>query len=315
MTEQAQLESVLTLLADGKPHLLPAMNAPQRAAVLHQLQTWGLNVRCSADQVYQLSEPLNLLDQAAINRRLTYGTALVLRSVDSTNEFLLQRKTLPSGTICTAERQTAGRGRRGRQWHSPFAQNLYFSLLWHFRQPAERLQALSLVIGICLADTLSELGVENISIKWPNDIYFDGRKLGGILIESRAFAAQKQALVMGIGLNLSMRPADGAAIEQAWANLNESAVRIERNQLVATLANNLQHVLLQVEQHGVTPYLQRWQQYDHFYQKPIKLLLPNTELHGIGQGIDSDSGELLLQTADGQLQRFHIGEISVRPLG
>lgn len=314
MTEQARLESVLTLLADGKPHLLPTMTAAQRKAVVQQLTAWGLTVKRLEDQIYQLSEPLNLLDQAEINRTLTYGSALVLRSVDSTNEFLLQNHDLPSGTVCAAEMQTAGRGRRGRQWHSPFAQNLYFSLLWHFQLPPERLQALSLVVGICLADTLTELGVDNISIKWPNDIYFDGRKLGGILIESRTFSPEKQELVIGIGLNLAMQQADGAAIEQAWANLNESAVQLERNQLVATLANNLQHVLLQVEQHGVAPYLQRWRQYDHFYQKPIKLLLPESELHGIGQGIDSDSGELLLKTNDGQVQRFHIGEISVRPL-
>ncbi|MDH3000561.1 hypothetical protein A1D23_01630 [Chelonobacter oris] len=264
--------------------------------------------------MYQLEQPLNLLDQAVINRTLHYGKAVVFRCIDSTNEFLLQNKSLPSGTICTAEMQTAGRGRRGRQWQSPFAQNLYFSLLWHFQMQANQLQALSLVVGICLADTLAELGVENISIKWPNDIYLNGRKLGGILIESRRFERQKQEMVIGIGLNLAMQQNAAAQIDQAWANLNESAVRAERNQLVATLANNLQHMLLQVEQHSVTPYLLRWQQYDHFYQKPVKLLLQQHTIQGICRGIDTDSGELLLQTADGTLQRFNVGEISVRPL-
>ncbi|MGR6980124.1 bifunctional biotin--[acetyl-CoA-carboxylase] ligase/biotin operon repressor BirA [Testudinibacter sp. P27/CKL/0425] len=311
--DQEMLDAVLTLLADGKPHLLPAMPESQRREILHRLQTWGLTARRLEDQIYCLEQPLNLLDQQQINRTLQYGQAIVLRSVDSTNEFLLQNKSLPSGTICSAEMQTAGRGRRGRQWQSPFAQNLYFSLLWHFEMSAAALQPLSLVVGICLADTLSELGVDNISIKWPNDIYLNGRKLGGILIESRRFEQDKQELVIGIGLNLSMQPDAAAQIEQAWANLSESAVRIERNQLVATLANNLQYVLLQVQQHGVAPYLSRWQHYDHFYQKPIKLLLQQTEITGICQGIDSDSGELLLQTADGQLLRFNIGEISLRP--
>lgn len=311
--DQEMLDAVLTLLADGKPHLLPPMSKSQRHEILRQLQTWGLTTQRLEDQIYCLEQPLNLLDQQQINRTLQYGQAIVLRSVDSTNEFLLQNKSLPSGTICSAEMQTAGRGRRGRQWQSPFAQNLYFSLLWHFEMSAATLQPLSLVVGICLADTLSELGVENISIKWPNDIYLNGRKLGGILIESRRFERDKQELVIGIGLNLSMQPAAAAQIEQAWANLSESAVRIERNQLVATLANNLQYVLLQVQQHGVAPYLSRWQYYDHFYQKPIKLLLQQTEITGICQGIDNNSGELLLQTADGQLLRFNIGEISLRP--
>lgn len=306
------VETVLLLLADGKPHSLPSMSIQQRNTILQQLQIWGLKPQRLENHTYYLEQPLNLLDQDSINRTLQYGQAIVLRSVDSTNEFLLQHKSLPSGTICSAEIQTAGRGRRGRPWHSPFAQNLYFSLLWHFELSATALQPLSLIVGICLADTLCELGAKNISIKWPNDIYLNGRKLGGILIESRQFNTKNQELVIGIGLNLHMQQKAAATIDQPWANLNESTINIERNQLVATLSNNLQRLFLQLPQHGITPYLQRWQQYDHFYQQPISLVFANHSIQGICQGIDQYSGELLVKTHNGLLQRFNIGEISLR---
>lgn len=326
MTQEQLIETVLLRLADGLPHSLADINTDDLACALQQLDAWGLQPSQDEYSRYSIVRRLNLLDQAAINRTLfqhklqrtqqdtQQGSVLVFRSLDSTNEFLLTQKDLPSGTICTTEMQTAGRGRRGRQWHSPFAQNLYFSLLWHFQTQPEKLKALSLVVGICVADTLTELGVENIRLKWPNDIYLNGRKLGGILIESRIFNQQSQQMVIGIGLNLAMQPSDAEQISQPWANLNESAVKIERNQLVATLASRLQQALQQLEQCNSSHYLQRWQQYDYFYQQPIKLLLEQEEIHGICCGIDTDSGELLLKTEDGRIHHFNIGEISVRAL-
>ncbi|TNH09366.1 biotin--[acetyl-CoA-carboxylase] ligase [Testudinibacter sp. TR-2022] len=314
MLDQTLLESVLRLLADGKPHLLIPMPAEQQRAILQQLAAWHLQPQQDAQQRYRLARPLDLLDQTVINRMLEQGSVRVFRCLDSTNEFLLNDKSLPSGTVCTAEMQTAGRGRRGRVWHSPFAQNLYFSLLRHFQQAPEQLKAISLVTAICIADTLVALGVQGISIKWPNDIYLHGRKLGGILIESRRFSTETQELVIGVGLNLAMQTSAAQQIDQTWANLNESAVRIERNHLVATLANHLQRAFTQIEQGNISHYLQRWQDYDHFYQQPITLLLEQHSISGICCGIDPQSGELLLQTADQQLQRFAIGEISLRAL-
>lgn len=249
------------------------------------------------------------LNQAQIEQALQCGSVMVFDELDSTNEYLLQHyANLASGTVCLAETQTAGRGRRGRQWYSPQGQNLYFSMLWKYPTASVAdISSLSLVVAVVIAETFERLGVEDIQIKWPNDIYYQGKKAGGILIESK-MDREQISLVIGIGLNVAMTAFDPRIVTQAWADF--SRYHFDRNQLAATLAAGLQQMLLEFPQSGFEPYVARWQKFDLFYQQPVKLITANAEITGISQGINH-KGELLLAQQSG-IQAFAIGEISLR---
>lgn len=248
------------------------------------------------------------LDAAFIQSHLLCGEVLVFDEIDSTNAYLLNQTQLPRGTVCLAEHQTAGRGRRGRQWYSPAGKNLYFSLLWRYPTPdLAHFAPLSLAVAVVIAEVFEQLNIPHIQIKWPNDIYYCGKKMGGILIETKVTPLETH-FVIGIGLNLAMEQVDSTVVTQAWSDL--SAYRLDRNQLAAQLAQQLQQALTRFAEEGFENYLPRWQRFDRFYQQPVKLLTEQQHFHGIAQGINAQ-GELLLQQGD-QLRAFAIGEISLR---
>ena len=239
------------------------------------------------------------------------GEVLAFAEIDSTNEFLLKNhNTLPTGSLCLAETQTAGRGRRGRKWFSPNSQNLYFSMLWRYSTEeiqAEKLPRLSLVCAILLAELLSENHVPNVQIKWPNDLYFQGKKAGGILIET-VKTATHWTLVIGIGLNLAMEKVDESIVTQQWAGLGQ--FQLDRNIIAQQLAEKLQQALIDFPTCHFSNYCDRWQRFDYFYQKPVTLLQEKESWQGIAQGINA-RGELLLQTSS-KIYPFAIGETSLR---
>lgn len=253
---------------------------------------------------------MKALQQREIQSSLLCGEAQVFDEIDSTNEYLLQHcHNLPLGSVCIAESQTAGRGRRGRQWYSPVGQNLYFSLLWRYERLPENspLSSLSLVVALIIAESFQNLGVADIQIKWPNDIYYQGKKMGGILIESK-MDSDGAYLIIGIGLNLSMQTVDERVVTQAWSDL--SAYHFDRNELLKTLLPNLQKMLENYPLVGFAPYQTRWNGFDLFYQKPVKLVTEQNEIHGISLGVNQN-GELLLQQGE-NLTAFAIGEMSLR---
>lgn len=249
------------------------------------------------------------LNATQIQHALLCGKALVFDEIDSTNEFLLKHcKTLETGSICLAEKQTAGRGRRGRTWYSPKSENLYFSMLWHY-QPDEvaDLSAMSLMIALVIAESLQAQNVQDIQIKWPNDIYFQGKKMGGILNETVVDASGVH-FITGIGLNLGMANVDPNAVTQAWSDLSD--YQIDRNQLVCDLAQALQKNLKIYPLVGFSHYAERWRSFDIFSNQPVKLVMENGEIHGISRGIN-EKGELLLEHGS-EMTPFGIGEISLR---
>lgn len=249
------------------------------------------------------------LNQALIQQALLCGAVKVFEQIDSTNEYLLKHyRELPSGSLCLAESQTAGRGRRGRQWFSPQSENLYFSMLWCYDlAEVSNISALSLVTAITIAETFAQFGVSEIQIKWPNDIYYQGKKMGGILIESRMDNSDMY-LVIGIGLNLAMQNVDSTVVTQPWADLAE--YQFNRNQLAAELAQRLQRMLIAFPHTEFEYYLPSWQKFDRYYQQPVKLLTEQGEVRGIALGVN-EQGELLLEQPHG-IQAFAIGEISLR---
>ncbi|KGD84600.1 BirA family biotin operon repressor/biotin-[acetyl-CoA-carboxylase] ligase [Pantoea sp. PNA 14-12] len=310
---------LIDILSDGEFHSgeqLGETLGMSRAAINKHIQTlksWGLEVYTVTGKGYSFPAPLQLLNEEAILGQLSQPDVAVIPVIDSTNQYLLERMdSLPSGAVCVAEYQQAGRGRRGRHWFSPFGANLYMSMYWRLEQGPAAAMGLSLVIGIVMAETLQSLGAEDVRVKWPNDIYLHDRKLAGILVELTGKTGDAAQIVMGAGINLAMRNADAAQINQGWINLQEAGVTLDRNDLAATLINRLREALPVFEQEGLAPFVARWAGLDNFINRPVRLLVGEREVHGIARGIDNQGGLLLEQ--EGEIKSWMGGEISLRPL-
>lgn len=310
---------LVDILSDGEFHSGEQLGdtlGMSRAAINKHIQTlksWGLDVYTVTGKGYSLAAPIQLLDEQAILSRVKQGNISVIPVIDSTNQYLLERMhELQSGAACIAEYQQAGRGRRGRQWFSPFGANLYMSMYWRLDQGPAAAMGLSLVIGIVMAETLRAMGADDVRVKWPNDIYLKDRKLAGILVELTGKTGDAAHIVMGAGINLAMRTADASQINQGWINLQEAGVTVNRNELAASLINSLRDALPVFEQEGLTPFIARWAVLDNFINRPVKLLIGEREVHGIALGVDSQGGLLLEQ--DGEIKSWVGGEISLRPV-
>lgn len=258
----------------------------------------------------------SLLNAETINAQLSNITSALISKleifsvIDSTNNYLMTRAQTdsPSGNVCLAETQTAGKGRRGRQWISPQGQNIYGSFLWRFHD-AQALNGLSLAIGVGVIRALNKLGIFHVDLKWPNDIYSDGKKLGGILIEVTTHSNCSVSAVIGLGLNVSL-PHNLESITQAYTDLNTIAeVKLNRNQLVAQLLNELLPIAATFEKQSFSAYLEEWREYDCLFGKSATLFVGTQTIKGIVQGIDKN-GLLKLQREDGTIQTFASGEVS-----
>lgn len=309
---------LVALLADGEFHSgeqLGEALGMSRAAINKHIQTlksWGLDVYTVTGKGYSLPAPIQLLNEADILSHLHQPDLDVIPVIDSTNQYLLDRMDqLPSGHACIAEYQQAGRGRRGRKWFSPFGSNLYLSMYWRLEQGPAAAMGLSLVIGIVMAEVIQSLGVPDVRVKWPNDLYLNDRKLAGILVELTGKTGDAAQIVMGAGVNLVMRSEGASEINQGWINLQEAGVEIDRNELAAKIINSLREALPIFERDGLAPFVERWDALDNFINRPVKLLIGDREVHGIARGIDKQGGLLLEQ--EGEVKSWVGGEISLRP--
>jgi BirA family biotin operon repressor/biotin-[acetyl-CoA-carboxylase] ligase len=322
---------LLRLLADGREHSGEALAAPlgvSRAAVwkqVRQLSAWGLSVEAVAGRGYRLSAPLDLLDESVLLASLPDRARDRLRRLElvdelaSTNETLLAVTDLAPGRadVCLAEFQTDGRGRRGRQWLAPFGSGICLSVSWCFAEAPPQLSALSLAAGVAVRRALSGLGIDGIELKWPNDILWRGRKLGGILCELRIEAAGPAYVVIGLGVNVRLPPAVRAAIVETGievASIDEIAEGglPARSALAAALVNQLLLSLEEFDRDGFQPFFDEWSAADALVARAARVEHGATLTEGTARGIDLD-GALLLEV-DGRIRRFVSGEASLRPI-
>lgn len=251
------------------------------------------------------------LDVARILSRLTPSASRWLnditihQQIGSTNRALVELAERGSidGMVCLAETQTAGRGRRGRRWVSPPGASIALSLGRELNRPPAEIGALSLVVGLAVADALADAGV---ALKWPNDLLLEGRKLGGILVELVGGRARSM-VVVGVGINVDVAP---EAIDQPIANLAERLESPSRNEVVAGLINAIIDFSAQFEMAGFAPMREAWQRLHHFHGRQVRLLIADREVEGTVAGVE-DTGELVL-ACDGELRRFAAGEVSLR---
>ncbi len=314
-----ELHSILSLLSDGEFHsgsdLGRALGVSRTAVwkTLGQLEELDLSLESVKGRGYRLSRGLDLLDDGEILSHIGSEVAAnvdieVLLRTGSTNSYLLGK--VPSGKLydcCFAEYQTQGKGRRGRKWVSPFARNIYFSMAFDLEGGAEALSGLSLVIGLSVARTLKKKGVTGIELKWPNDIWLQGKKIAGILVELHGEATTAWRVVLGLGLNVDMTEAEAEEIDQPWACL-ASVLQLDRSEVSGIVLSGLIKDLELFKTYGFTSFSKEWLAYDGLLGKRVAINGGVTT--GIARGVDV-TGALLLEQEEG-LVTINAGEVSVR---
>ncbi len=322
-----QLDSkrdLITKLADGRYHSGEELGRElgiSRAAVWKQLQKlseWGVEFESCKRRGYRIPGGLSLLDSDTITDNLEPATQSlitlqVFQQVDSTNEIAMSLVTDSgaSGSLVLAEMQTAGKGRRGRAWVSPYGRNIYLSAVHRFSGGVAVTQGLSLAVGVVVVQVLRNMGVHYLQLKWPNDILWQGKKLGGILLEISGDPAGSFDVIVGLGINVNMSPREGNEIDQRWTTLADiTGAVVDRSILCAKLANALLPMLIEYEKHGFTRYRSAWQQLDSCLDQVVVLTAGDRQISGIARGV-TESGALCIDTPHGR-QEFSGGEVSLR---
>ena len=302
-----------------------------RAAIwkrIEGLRAAGVGIVARAGSGYALERPLDLLDAAAIRdalapaARVEAGEVAIAWSIDSTNSELLRRNTPLRGTdILLAERQTGGRGRRGRTWVSPLAAHLYLSLARHFGGGLARLGGLPIVAGVAAAEALQAMGHLRVRLKWPNDLVVeDGatlRKLGGLLVEGGGEHGGPVRAVIGLGLNVRMPEATARGddrIDQPWCDLHALGETRSRSAIAAAVLSQLLPALALFDRDGLGPFLARHAALDALAGRAVWLHQHDGRHAAIAEGLASD-GALRVRLDGGEVRVVHSGDVSVRTRG
>jgi len=316
---------LLRLLSDGHFHSgeeLGAALSIGRSAIwklARSLEPIGIDVFAVRGKGYRLSGPIALLDRDRILAEVgseairLLGDMEILPEIDSTNDYLVARASqgLGDSHVCLAEYQSAGRGRRGRHWVSPFGVNIYLSVLRYFDALPDGPQGLSLAVGVAAASALASVGITEIGLKWPNDLVWRNRKLGGILLELAGEPGGRWQTVVGLGLNVNLPMESAKHIDQPWVDLKTMTDGdIDRNLIAGRV---LRYLLLELERfsrHGFAPFRPLWESHDVTRDRPVVIKDLHRETRGFARGVD-DTGALLL-SVDGQVRRILSGDLSLR---
>ena len=323
--------SILRLLSDGEFHSGVALaqhlgvSRTSISNALRGLEETGVIVHRVYGRGYRLPDTVQWLDKDKILKYLVAEKENlhleILDTTKSTNTVLLQRTTIEKYSdrnkadairVVATELQTNGRGRRGQVWHSGLGDSLVFSLQWTFQKGVGLLSGLSLAIGIAIIRSLKSLGVEDVALKWPNDVMSHYQKIAGILIELRGDSLGPTLAVIGIGINLKLSDKIKSNIDQKTSDLfSISGKNLDRNKLMARLLTELLIVLKEFAQHGFKPFKNEWVQYHELENKLVTLYLPDGSIQeGMVQGV-SDNGSLALKTLAG-IFYFNGGNIKLR---
>lgn len=313
MLEQA----LLRLLQDQQPYTLSQvcelleLDMSTLLIQLEALEQKGILLKYDR-QICQLLQKTELLDVQTILEKLPpsiyqqLSKIVILPSTESTNSYLLNYPT-HKPIACLAEYQTQGRGRRGKQWLSPYASGICLSVKYHYTNPEVSLNRLSLALSVAVARLLYTMGISDVTVKWPNDIWWQERKLAGLLVETKLLNKHAYDIVVGIGLNVRIPHVD---IEQAWIDLQTILPHpVSRNDVAAHLIEHILMTLQDYEKHGFHAYTADWERFDFLKGKKIKLLTTEGVISGQAEGID-ENGALLVKVGQ-KMKTFYSGEVSV----
>ncbi|MFG6665554.1 biotin--[acetyl-CoA-carboxylase] ligase [Halomonas sp. HNIBRBA4712] len=320
--------NLMRLLSDGEVHSGEALGEAlgvSRAAVwkqLKKLEAMGVALVAVKGRGYRLAQPLEPLDHRRVvaglpaEARHLLARLFVEDQLPSSNEYLRARfeQGAGHGEVCLVELQTAGRGRRGRVWSTPWGQSLMLSLGWRFDAGVASLEGLSLAVGVVVAEALERYGVTP-GLKWPNDILLADQsgelaKLAGILIEVTGDAAGPCEAVIGMGMNLFLPQSLRDTIDQPVAALLEAVPEVSRNQLAAEVIAGLVLMLSEFEERGFGVWRDAWNARHAYKGLNVRVIQGARESEAVAGDVD-DSGNLWV-SENGQPRRLSGGEISVR---
>ena len=286
--------------------------------VLAQAESMGLAIHAVRGRGYRLPESVEWLDGSTVVQHLgpTAGayTLHILDSVDSTNTALMAAALdgAADGTLFCSEHQHAGKGRRGRLWHSVPGGSLTFSILWRFDNGLQSLSGLSLAVGLAIARAVNRHSRHPARLKWPNDVLVDYRKLAGILVEVQGDLHGAAFAVVGIGLNVRLNKSQRDVVDQAVVDLAEMGVTVGRNRLLADCLLELHTVLARFRLHGFAALREDWLALDAYAGRAVVLNLPDARsVQGVASGVD-ETGAFLLREAGPNPISYSGGEISLR---
>jgi BirA family biotin operon repressor/biotin-[acetyl-CoA-carboxylase] ligase len=247
---------------------------------------------------------------------------IVFNRITSTNDFLkrLGRRGAEAGALVLADHQTSGRGRLGRRWQSPPGMGLWFSLLLRPDLRAETSGVLSLAIAAVVASTLSSVGERSFQVKWPNDIFYDDRKVCGILCEAQISSKTNGGtrdhkldyVVAGIGVNVNQRAED---FHPDWRERATSLAMIaghpcDRQKVLVELVRHLDVALFANLKKNLPALLSSWRSLCPELGKPVTLRQPKAMIQGVFENI-GDGGELILRLKNGQKKIYSAGDVSL----
>lgn len=328
---------LLASLSDGQFHSgerLAAEAGLSRAAVhkaVDRLRRAGAPVASLRGRGYRMPAFV-ALDREAIRAALpepvrrALPVIEVVTLVPSTNALLLDWLRSGEGDVdgnagcagaaCIAEGQTSGRGRRGRPWLAPPGAGLPISLSWHFELAPSMLGTLGMACGVAVADALGDCGYAGVGLKWPNDLYVGGRKLGGILVEVAGELNGRCRLVIGVGLNVDLTGVDLSLIDRPVTDLKSfgnGQPPPDRNRIAAAVLARLVDAAIRHERDGDAAALERWRTLDVVNGRDVTVHLPQEQYAGRAVGIDAQ-GRLLVERG-GDVRAFSAGEVSLGMTG
>lgn len=281
--------------------------------VIQRLKKYNIDLK-SQHQGYLISFPLFLFDKKKIETVVKESKVNleIFESISSTNDYLKNKPLSNNINICLAEHQTKGRGRMGRSWASPFGRNIYCSFSYAFNRDISEISGLSLVIGILTANALEALDQKiKPRLKWPNDIYVNNKKIGGILIDLIAEANGSCRAIIGIGLNINMKDIEFEDVDKPWISLEDVLnVKLDRNILVAQLISSILEGIDVFLEKGIDPFLSEWSRYDLLAGKEVVVTATGKTTSGIARGI-TQQGYLLLELPSGEIKKFSYGDATL----
>lgn len=317
------LIDLVSLLSDGAYHDGTSIGSQltiSRAAVwklIKKLEQYAIPLVCTKGKGYKLDSPLILLDKNKINSQLRHRSVeiIILEKTSSTNDYLKNIERNNHKIIaCLAEMQTAGRGRLQRQWHSPFAENIYLSILCPFEKDISELSGLSLVAALAICHALEksiDLHNKNLKVKWPNDILIDGQKLAGVLVEIEAESNGFCQVIVGIGVNVNMQKALKKDINQNWISLSQATNQYtNRNSLGAEIIDVLIDYFERFSSKGFSGFKQEWKKRDHLNNTMISLKSGDKNARGICLGVNNQ-GHLKIEEKSGDTLIFSSGDTTL----
>ncbi len=325
-------ERLIRLLADGELHSgerLASSLGVTRTAVwkaVADLRERGIGVTSQERRGYRLDHAVELLELRALrdaaSRPLPKHTEVILE-LGSTNEYLYAAPSPAVGSprLVFAELQTAGRGRRGREWLAPFGSGLTFSIGWTFAEMPADLPALGLALGVCVVRALRALGATGVALKWPNDVVHRHRKLGGLLLQMRSEAGGPAYVVAGLGLNLHMPetarrsvarlPNATPVTDLATASGEDMP---DRSTIAAGVATEMLSGFARFAVSGFESFATDWARFDSLRDTPVTVHRPDGRVEGIARGADAE-GALRVERAGGVIERVHAGDVTLRRVG